>query len=246
MKKFWTRVVLGAAALLCIGAANAAVIDFENVDTTLAPFAPLMADGDAVFQGDYFVNTQDANAGGGLIAQLSNGADPTTCLNGVCPAGNNSSFLSVLNDGIAHIGLISGANTVFGGLDAAYIATPGNPAGSTVFLAIEADRSDGTFASFYYVLSGTGAFQTITSSTVGTRLGGTGTLTSGDVTDLFVYSYFCNGSTGSCGAFKTNLGQFALDNIVMDVSAVPEPSEWMLMIAGLTAIAAVARRRRPV
>ena len=79
---------------------------------------------------------------------------------------------------------------------------------------------------------------------MGTRLGGTGTLTSGNVTDLFVYSYFCNGSTGSCGAFRTDLGQFALDNIALDVTPVPEPAEWALMLAGLTAVAGVARRRR--
>ena len=246
MKKFWTQAALGIAAFVCAGSASAVVIDFENVDTTNAPFAPLMADGDFVTQGGYFVNTQDANQGGGLIGQLSLGSDPGSCLNGVCPTGNATNFLSIYNDGIAHIGLLSGTKTVFGSLDAAYIATPGNPAGSTVYLAIEADRSDGSFASFYYVLNGAGSFQTITSSTVGTRLGGTGTLTSGLVTDLFIYSYFCNASTGSCGAFKTDLGQFALDNIAMDVpvAAVPEPAEWALMMAGLTAVAGFARRRR--
>lgn len=246
MKHFWTQAALGIAALVCVGTANAVVIDFESVDTTFAPFAPLLVDGDAVTQGDYFVNTQDVNSGGGLIGQLSLGSDPSSCLNGVCPAGDFSNFLSVYNDGIVHLGRLGGEQTVFGSLDAAYIATPGNPAGSTVYLAIEADRSDNTYAAFYYALNGAGSFQTISSSTVGTRLGGTGTLTSGIVTDLFVYSYFCNGSTGSCGAFKTNLGQFALDNIAMDVqvAAVPEPAEWALMAAGLAALAGFARRRR--
>ncbi len=246
MNKFWTRAVSGAAALVCASAANAFVIDFENVDYTYAPFAPLLADGEAVVQGSYFVSTQDLNGGGGLIGQLSVGSDPTSCLNGTCPSGNSSTFLSVYNDGLAHIGLLSGQGVVFGGLSAAYIATPGNPAGSTVYLAIEADRADGSYAAFYYPLLGNGSFQTI-GATGGFSLGGqsTGTLTSGNVTDIFVYSYFCNGATGSCGAFKTDLGQFALDNISL-TAAVPEPSEWMLMLAGLGAVGAVARRRRSV
>jgi hypothetical protein len=251
MKKFWTQAALGAAAFLCVSAAHAYVIDFETVDTTLAPFAPLMTDGDAVTQGNYFVNTQDSHgtgagldSNGGLVAQLTPSSDPAACLNGICPTGDSTNFLSVFDDGIVHFGLLGQTPTVFGSIDAAYIAAPSNPPGSTVFLAIEADRDDGSFASFYYPLSGNGAFQTITSSTVGTRLGGTGTLTSGNVTDFFVYSYFCNGSTGSCNAFGTNGGQFALDNITMDVPAVPEPAEWMLMVAGLTALGVVARRRR--
>ena len=142
MNKFCIRAALGISALLYAALANAVVIDFESLDTTFAPFAPLLADGDAVVQGAYFVNTQDVNGGGGLIGQLSVGSDPTSCLNGACPSGDLSTFLSVYNDGIVHVGKLSGAGTVFGSLAAAYIATPGNPAGSTVYLAIEADRSD--------------------------------------------------------------------------------------------------------
>ena len=247
MKNFRLQAVLGAAALACAGAAQAVMINFETVDTTYAPFAPLLADKDALVQGAYYVQTQDVNSGGGLIGQLSNGSDSTSCLNGTCPTGNSSSFLSVYNDGIVDIARLSGAAIVFDSLDAAYIAAPSNPTGSTVYLAIEADRVDGSYAAFYYGLSGTGAFQTITAATAGTRLGGTGSLTSGTVTDLFVYSYFCNGGTGSCGAFKTDLGQFAVDNIALDVpavTAVPEPAEWALMAGGLAAVAAATRRRR--
>jgi hypothetical protein len=249
MTKFLIQAALGAAALVCAGAANACVIDFETVDTSLALFAPLLSDGEAVIQGNYFVQTQDANKGGGLIGQLSLGSDPGSCLNGVCPAGDASNFLSVYNDGIVHLGLLDSGSTVFSSLSAAYIATPGNPAGSTVFLAIEADRADKTFAAFYFPLNGTGAFQTVTAASGGTLFDGTGTLTSGSVTDLYVYSFFCDASTGSCDAFTSDRGQFALDNIAMDVApvvAVPEPSEWMLMLAGLSAFAVFARRRRSV
>ena len=207
----------------------------------------LLADGDAVVQGNYFVNTQDLNQGGGLIGQLSSGSDPSSCLNGVCPNGNTTNFLSIVNDGIAHIGKLNGSKTVFGSLSAAYIPTPGNPTGSTDFLVIEADRSDNSFAAVAFLLSSTSTFQTITAATLGTTLGGsTGSLTSGNVTDLFVYSYFCNGSTGSCAPFNSNRGQFALDNIVLDAVTVPEPSEGILALTGLALVGAVSRRRRNV
>ncbi len=136
--------------------------------------------------------------------------------------------------------------TVFSSLQAAYIPAAGNAPGSTVYLALEADRADGSYAAFYYPLSGTGAFSTITASTPGTRLGGTGSLTSGTVTDFFAFAYFCDAVTGSCSRFSTDKAQFAFDNIAMDVSAVPEPSAWLLMAGGLAAVGAIARRRRVV
>ncbi|MEP6503573.1 MAG: NF038120 family PEP-CTERM protein [Betaproteobacteria bacterium] len=247
MKKFLTQVALGAAALFSVGAANAYVMDFDtNVDLTFAPFAPLLADGDAVLQGNFFANTQDVNNGGGLIAGLSNAADSGSCLNGVCPNNSQGTFLSVLNDGIVHFGALDGSTVKLTSLAAAFIPSPGIPAGSTVYLAVEGDRADGTFTSFYFPLSGSGAFQTVDTTQGGIRLGGSGSLLDG-VTDIFTYGYFCNGATGSCGAFKTDLAQYALDNVTFSTpSVVPEPSEWMLMTLGLGAIAAMVRRRRSI
>ena len=49
MKDFWTKAALGAAAILCAGATQAMTnIDFENVYTSNAPFAPLLSDWDYV------------------------------------------------------------------------------------------------------------------------------------------------------------------------------------------------------
>ena len=247
MKRFWIKTVLAVASLTCAAAAQASMvttsIDFENVDTTSAPFAPLMVDGDAVLQGDYFINTQDAHNGGGLIAQLSNGSDPTSCLNGACP-NNLTNFLSVYNDGIVHFGRLDGRATIFDSLSAAFLQTPGF-AGS-IYLAIESDRSDGTYAAYAYALGTNGAFKTITASTPGgILLGGSGALDSPDVTDMFLYAYYCP-SGGSCNAFTSDKAQFALDNLV--VSVIPEPSAFLLAFTALGALgfARKTARRRSV
>ncbi|MHA4866927.1 NF038120 family PEP-CTERM protein [Duganella sp. PWIR1] len=240
MKQLLRSTLAAAAALLFAGAANAYIIDFENVDASNVPFAPLLLGGDYVTQGGYFVDMQDINGPGGLIGSLSNGNDPDTCYNSVCPKDNKTNFLSVLNDGIAHLGHVSGAQVLFGGMSAAYIPVLDAPAGSTVYLAVEADRADGSYAAFYYPLKSSGAFMNIP-TTGGVRLGGSGTLTDGIVTDLFVYGYFCDGGTGSCSRFSTNQGQFALDNILL--TAVPEPQTYAMLLAGLCLMGVAARRK---
>jgi hypothetical protein len=242
MKQLLRSALAGALALLFAGTAHAYVIDFENVVLASAPFAPLLADGDYVTQGAYFINVQDVNHGGGLVGALSSGLDSGSCLDGVCPKGNTTNFLSVLNDGIAHVGLQSGSPLVFGGVSAAYIAAQDAPAGSTVYLAVEADRADGSYASFYYPLSGNSAFVNI-GATGGTYLGGSGKLTDGKVTDLYFYGYFCNGKTLSCSSFSTNQGQFALDNITL-AAAVPEPETYALLFAGLVLTGVAVRRKK--
>lgn len=254
MKKLLTQGLIGAAALISNGAANAVVMDFESgVDYTYAPFAPLLAGGDALLQGNFFANTQDVNGGSGLIANLSNAADPGSCLNGACPVNSagQGTFLSVLNDGLVHFGSIDGTAVKLESLVAAFIPGVGVPTGSTFYLAIEGDRSSapGDFSSMYFPLIGgtTGnAFQTIDVTQGGYRLGGSGSL-SDSFTDIYVYGYFCNGSTGDCSAFTTNRAQFALDDITFNtLTAVPEPSEWLLITLGLGAIGAAVRRRRSI
>ncbi|MRW85746.1 PEP-CTERM sorting domain-containing protein [Pseudoduganella sp. FT26W] len=132
---------------------------------------------------------------------------------------------------------------VFGGVSAAYIPVQDAPAGSTVYLAVEADRADGSYASFYYPLTSNGVFMNL-GATGGTYLGGTGKLTDANVTDLFFYGYFCNGKTGSCSAFNTNQGQFALDNIILTAAAVPEPETYALLLAGLFLTGVAVRRKK--
>ncbi len=240
---------MGAAA------ANAYVIDFENVDTTNAPFAALIADGDYVTQGGFFVQGQDIHndsdpyaPSGFLVGSLVNGADSGTCLDGVCPAGNATNYYATVNDSVVHFGLMSGGNSSLSSFDAAFLAPSGVTlaSGTVAYLAIDAERSDGSYAVGIFPLGGltadgSTAFTTLQASSA-QIIEGTGTLSSGRVTDMFAYAYYC--SDAGCSAFDSNKGQFALDNIAINVSAVPEPSQGLLLLSGLGAVGAIARRRR--
>lgn len=254
MKQFWTNVLSGAAVLMWVGAAHAYVIDFERVDTSSAPFAPLLSDGDSLVQGDYSIQIFDANNSGAfngtLVGQLMNGSDPGTCLDQSCPVGNSTNYLTGLNNNIISI---TGLGTItLGSFDAAFLPAAGValPTGTVALLGVEADRDDGSYALGTFRLAGPSATTGATSfasyvASNATIIGGSGTLNSGHVVDLFMFAYYCGTST-SCTPFSGNKVQFAIDNIAVNVPAVPEPAQWLLMALGLSVIGGVVSRRRSV
>ena len=251
MKQIWSKVVSGAAALVCAGAANASVIDFESLDTTNAPFAPLLADGDSVAQGGYLIRAVDANnagaSNGSLVGQLMNGSDASSCLDGACSAGDSTNYLAAVNNGLL---AVSGQGTLtLGSFAAAFLpaASVALPATTVAYLAVEANRSDGSYAVGIFNLlgpnaSGVTSFASFDAASA-SIIDGTGTLTSGNVESLVFYAYYCGSST-SCSAFNSDRGQFAIDDIGVNVAAVPEPAEWALMAAGLGFVGLKGLRRR--
>ena len=236
MKSFFAKTALAAATVLCVGAAQAGVINFESVDTTDAPFAPLINNGAAVTQGQFLVGAYDGTGStdpgalvGSLIGGSSGGACDTSSL--ICPGGNPSTYFAVLNTGVAFV-QGSGPLTLTG-FDAAFIApTTGVGANAFGLLVVEGDRADTSFSSFL-----------ASDATYGLFGGSTGTLDSGDFVDYQFLEFYCSSSSlGSCALDRSNLGQFGLDNVTF----VPEPSSWLMMALGLAGIGAAARRRRSV
>jgi hypothetical protein len=256
MKSFFAKTALAAATVLCVGSAQAGVFDFESVDTTGAPFAPLINNNAIVTQGSLLLQVYDGTGSSdptALVGSLIGGSSGGSCDSSVvCPGGNSSAYLAVLNTGIAYIQGTSALSLM--SFDAGFIApSTGVPAGAFGLLAIEADRADGSFAIGAYSLSGPDAsgatsFSTFEAAdaTYGLFTGSTGTVSSGDIVDVQFLEFYCSSSSlGSCALDRNNLGQFALDNIGFAAS-VPEPSSWALMALGLAGFAAAARRRRSV
>ena len=57
---------------------------------------------------------------------------------------------------------------------------------------------------------------------------------------IYIYGFACDAS-GSCSAFNTDRGQFAIDDLTL--TPVPEPSQWLLTALGLAVVGGIARRR---
>ena len=107
MKSFFAKTALAAATVLCVGVAQASVIDFENVDTSGLSFAPLVSNGDIFTQGSYLLQGYDGSGSsdpslvGSLIGPTSGGSCDAGTI--TCPTGNSSDYYAVLNTGVLYM-----------------------------------------------------------------------------------------------------------------------------------------------
>ena len=217
---------LGAATVVPL-AAHAALIDFEDPSLTGLYFS-----GDSFTQAG-FVMTQEFGDSGIVDRAQSLGA--------AAPTNNRTQYYANTNDGGLLLTSANGRPFSLDGFDAAFVPLIGSVAPPQT-LGIVAFATTATGASFG-TLFGLGNTTSVTQGSPFLTFSGAANF--GSFRNLVAVEFFtCTIANGQlCTLSTQNNGQFALDNIRL-TAPVPEPETYALMMAGLAALAAVARRRR--
>lgn len=249
MKHYLNKSALAAAALASLGSAQAAVITFDQpVDNTNAPSAPLYvysaAGTEFTTQGFWFdpYSAQAARLEGDLVGAMVDSSDSAGICAGVtCPSNQTGSFYAGLNDGYLLIGGMGNEVLHLNSFSASFIGAAGEAiAAIPGILRISAvSATNATLATQDFNLTGPNSsgqlsFSSYTASAA---------LSNANAAFYRLRVAYCD-TTGACSFTSTNKGQYAIDNI--NITAVPEPSQWALLGLGLAGVAAVARRRRSV
>lgn len=237
--------VAAAATLLCMGAAQAGVIqyviDFEQPNSSpFAPSLPFLTDGDEFYQSGFWIDTISNVAGPqttDLVGVLLDGTQiSSTCVPPlICPTNNLTTFYGSVNDGLISLGRLDGLSFTVDGFDAAFLGDPTGTfptvPGQIVFQGVNA--ATGAQSAFSFSLGANGQFSGFAPSAASA-------LRNTAWSQMFIYGRLCS-PAGTCSAFSTDRGQFALDNLRLNV--IPEPTSLALVAAAFVGLG-VARRRR--
>ncbi|PHV17177.1 PEP-CTERM sorting domain-containing protein [Janthinobacterium sp. BJB303] len=232
--KQWTGAAILALSAAWAPAAVADVINFDNLDSQFVGHG-----GSLEFYN--FLLTGASNVPGAsygdLVGAVFDGTDPAAC-GMACPTNNTSNYYASLNDGVVYLNPAHyGGSVSLKGFDASFIGYAQGVSYPAVagLLRVQGFYADGSSLYETYQLGGPvgGNFQFQhynTSANFGSQ----------QFASLAFFGFTCN-TAGSCSAFSSNKGQFALDNIV---ATVPEPSTYAMMLLGLAGIGFAARRRQ--
>lgn len=230
MKKFLPRVALAAAALTCLGMAQAAVMTFEGV----APGSILIATESHAELGSSLTVNTDAG-----VIDTAAAFGPGTGLDLAGPIGNNSQFFIGLNDASVTLTDVGGGGFGLAGFDFGFVSAltslfqPGEAAGFLVGIYEElATGTTGVKTWSFGVADANGqfGFQSLGLADMGVLYKGMRSV------ELFA----CTANdAGDCVNPNRNFGQFALDNI----NFVPEPGSLALVLLALGVTGGLRSRR---
>lgn len=233
-KLLGTALVAAAAAA---APAHAGVITFDG--DYVGPMGGGESWNEAGYSIGLWANVPDGGVGT-LVGSIIDG-DASTCDTSsmACPANKYGSYYAALNDSYMDIVFTAGPGFMLKSFDASFVgSSPSlssypNPPG---LIRVQGIKADGNYLTQDYWLNGPTAtgfqldhFQT------------SGAFANTMFVEALVFGYACN-TSGSCSAFSTNRGQFAIDNIAM--TDVPEPATAAIVGLGLLGLGAARRRRK--
>jgi hypothetical protein len=222
MKQSLKMALLTAAIGLTLPAVQASVLNFDAM-------AHDIYNGGDVLKDSSFDFTVE---GGGMAGAITNSA---SCDIIDCPKGNNSNFYLASNDSGFTISNSNNLGFLFSSFESSFVAPlKQNIPNSVARLLVSGHDINNKSFSDYFDLPG--------QNTAGNWTFSQFNFTSPDRIYKDVSFFSCLTTTsGDCVSAGGNQAQFAIDNI--NVTAVPEPAEWLLMALGLATISMVMRRK---